>query len=161
VTPPLTRRIVRWGLWTLAALCVLGAAALAYSAYRRVETATRLGGGAWAAPGVVTEKLVEYRSDRLLPFDVRTYVVRYAYPNPAGQMRTGEQVVTRRFFDRLPEQGGQTTVYLAAGEEGVSAVQRGPALPAPAGWRAILALAALIAAGMAAGLVSASAESTL
>jgi hypothetical protein len=160
VTPPLTRRIIRWGFWLLAALCVLGAVALAYSAYRRVETAIRLGGGAWAAPGVVTEKLVETRSDRLLPFDVRAYVVRYAYPNPAGQMRTGEQVVTRRFFDRLPEQGGQTTVYLAAYEEGISAVQRGPALPAPAGWRAALALGALIAAGMAAGLASASAEST-
>jgi hypothetical protein len=150
----------RWIGWPLAALCVLGSAVLAYSAYRRVETALRLGGAAWAAPGVVTEKLVESHPDRLLPFDVRAYVVRYAYPNPAGQMRTGEQVVTRRFFDRLPEQGGQATVYLAAGEEGISAVQRGPALPAPAGWRAALALGALIAAGMAAGLAMPGAASS-
>lgn len=158
--PPVRRRLIRLGGWTLAALCLLGAATLAYSAYRRVETGLRLGGAAWAVPGIVTEKLVERRPDRLLPFDVQTYVVRYAYPSPAGQMHSGEQVVTRGYFERLPDQGGQTTVYLAPGEASVSVVQRGPALPAIAGRRAALALAALIAAGLAAGLATTSAEST-
>src|SRR5690606_38732531 len=84
---------------------LVGPLARLSTAARRPETQVRLMGDAWATRGVVLEKLVEEREDRLLPWDVTTYVVRYAYPNDRGQMRTGEQVVTRRFFEQTPEQG--------------------------------------------------------
>lgn len=125
---------------------LVGALGLFYSAYRRVETQVRLTGDSWATRGVVLEKLVEERADRLLPWDVTTYVVRYAYPNAEGQMRTGEQVVTERFFRRTPEQGQQIPVLILTGDAAVTAVSPGLTFPASAGWRVGLALGAVVGA---------------
>jgi len=123
---------------------LVGALGLFYSAYRRVETQVRLMGDAWATRGVVLEKLVEESEDRLLPWDVTTYVVRYAYPNDRGQMRTGEQVVTRRFFEQTPEQGEPIPVVILTDDSAVTAVSPGLTFPAGAGWRVGLALVAVL-----------------
>lgn len=140
------------------ALVALGllavAAGLSYSAFRRVETIFRLAGSSITVQGVVTEKLVEQRPDRLLPFDVTTRVVRYAYPNPQGQMRTGEQVVTKGFFEQVRGQGAPVRITYSSTDPAISAIDPRLTLPAAAGWRAGMALAALALALMIVGAVA-------
>ncbi|HLV44506.1 MAG TPA: hypothetical protein VKY39_06090 [Aggregatilineales bacterium] len=130
----------------LSVVLLAGALGLLYTAYRRVEIPLRLTGNSWVTGGVVTEKLVERRPDRLLPFDVETHVVRYAFPNAEGQMRTGEQVVTRRLYRALPGQGGPLPVVVHGDDPDVHAINPGLAFPASAGWRAGMGMAALVAA---------------
>lgn len=129
------------------ALAALGLLAVAvgpsYSAFRRVETIFRLVGSSITVQGVVMEKLVEQRADRLLPFDVTTHVVRYAYPNPQGQMRTGEQVVTKGFFEQVRGQGAPVRITYSSTDPAISAIDPRLTFPASAGWRAGVALAAL------------------
>lgn len=141
-------RLRRRGLaGLLLALALLAAGlALTFSAYRRVSAPLHLTAAAVPVQGVVTEKFVEARPDRLLPFDVPTYVVRYAYPNPAGQMRTGEQVLTKKTYEALPTQGGQAFVVIEPDAPGLSVLNPRFALPAGAGWRAGLGAAAVVGA---------------
>jgi hypothetical protein len=139
------RRVSLAGLLLSLALLAAGLY-LMFSAYRRVSAPLRLTGQGVPAQGVVTEKFVDERPDRLLPFDVTTYVVRYAYPNAEGQMRTGEQIVTRKTYEGLPGQGGQAFVLFDPAEPGLSAIDSRLTFPGGAGWRAGLAAAAL--AGM-------------
>lgn len=119
---------------------------LLFTAFRRVQTPFQLAGGGMTVQGVVLEKLVEARPDRLLPFDVTTYVVRYAYPNPQGQMRTGEQAVTQGFFERLPGQGALAWVTFDPADPAISAIDPRLTLPGAAGWRAGMGFAALLLA---------------
>ncbi len=97
------------------------------------------------AQEVITEKLVQYQNDRLLPFSVPAFVIRYAYPTPQGQMRTGEQVVTRRFFEQLGGPGTPVPVTMREDNPAVSAVPR-LTFPGNSGWRMGIALAAIFAA---------------
>lgn len=131
----------------LSLVLLVGSLALFYTAYRRIENTLRLTSGeTWATGGVVLEKLVEERPDRLLPFDVTTYVVRYAFPNEEGQMRTGEQVVTRGVFRQVPGQGQPVPVLVLGEDSAINAINPGLAFPGTAGWRLGMALAALLGA---------------
>jgi len=98
------------------------------------------------AQGVITEKLVQYQNDRLLPFSVPAFVIRYAYPTPQGQMRTGEQVVTRRFFEQLGGPGTPVPVTMREDNPAISAVDPRLTFPSNSGWRMGIALAAIFAA---------------
>lgn len=139
---PRLRRLSLVGLLLSLALLAVGLVLL-FSTYRRVSAPLKLTGQGVAVQGVVTEKFIAERPDRLLPFDVTTYVVRYAYPNVEGQMRSGEQVVTRKSYEGLPGQGGQTFVLFDPAEPGLSVIDPRLTFPAGAGWRAGLAAAAL------------------
>jgi hypothetical protein len=151
------RRLI--GSLSIVIALVLGIAAmgLLYSVYGRVQTSLRLSGEVVVVEGVITEKLVETRSDRLLPFDPPAYVVRYAFPTlPDGQMRNGEQVVTRSFYhrlgDRLGEQGQPVEVTFRPDDLAVSAVDPRLTFPGGTGWRLGVALGALGVGGVFAGL---------
>jgi hypothetical protein len=137
------RRLLNLGVIPILLLAALG---LGYTAYRRVTTPLLLLRGAVAVEGNVTEKLVQRQDDSLLPFDITTYVVRYAFPAPQGQMRTGEQIVTREFFERLGEQGAPVEVTLRAEDPAISAVDARLTFPASAGWRLGMAVTCLLAA---------------
>jgi hypothetical protein len=134
---------------------VLGIAALGllYSVYGRVQTSLRLSGEVIVVEGVITEKLVEARPDRLLPFDPPAYVVRYAFPTPpGGQMRNGEQVVTRGFYHHLGAQGRPVEVTFRPDDLAISAVDPRLTFPGGTGWRLGIALGALGVGGAFAGL---------
>ncbi len=139
------RRVI--GIALAAGLILLGLLLL-FTALRRVQTQIVLMGGGVTVQGVVLEKLVEERPDRLLPFEVTTYVVRYAYPNPEGQMRTGEQVVTQGFFEVLPGQGAPARVTYDPANPAISAIDPRLTFPGAAGWRAGMGFAALMLAAL-------------
>lgn len=147
----ITRNMPRLTTRQIAALIVAlllaaGFAVFAYSAYRWAGSPLRFLRGAVVVPGNVTEKLEQTRSDRLLPFDIPAYVVRYAYLNPQGQMRTGEQIVTRRTFQQLDEQGAPAEIAILPDQPGASAFDPRLTFPSVAGWRLGIALGALAAA---------------
>lgn len=125
---PLTRII--------AAVLLVGVSVyLLSSVYRRVKTPLQLLGRSVTVEGVVTEKRVEKQPDRFLPFDPVAYIVRYAYPNAQGQMRTGEQPVTRAVFNRLDSPGTTTPVTFSLDKPGLSAVDPHLTFPGSSGWR--------------------------
>ncbi|GEM_PF-2460137 len=127
-------------------ILLLAALGLLYTVYRRVATPLMLLRGAVAVDGNITEKLVQRQPDTLLPFDVTVYVVRYAFPTSQGQVRTGEQIVTRGFYERLGEQGAPVEVTIRADDPAVSAVDARLTFPGSAGWRlGITAICLLIA----------------
>jgi hypothetical protein len=143
----MNRLFIRLVSFALAGAFVLGALALLWSASRRVETQLKLRAGSAAVQGVVLEKLVEQRPDRLVPFAVPSYVVRYAFPTPAqGQMRTGEQVVTRYAFRQLGEQGALAVVTVDPGDPSISAIDPRLTFPAGAGWRLGIGIGLLVGA---------------
>ncbi|MEJ2150935.1 MAG: hypothetical protein P8Z40_15860 [Chloroflexota bacterium] len=143
----MNRLLVRLASFALAGVLALGALGLLWSASRRVETQLRLRADSVAVQGVVLEKLVEQRPDRLLPFDVPSYVVRYAFPTPdQGQMRSGEQVVTRYAFRHLGGQGALAPVTVDPDDPAVSAIDPRLTFPAGAGWRLGIGIGLLVAA---------------
>jgi hypothetical protein len=132
----MNRLFIRLASLALAGAFVVGALGLLWSASRRVETQLRLRADSVAVQGVVLEKLVEQRPDRLLPFAGPSYVVRYAFPTPTqGQMRTGEQVVTPYAFRQLGEQGALAAVAVDPADPSISAIDPRLTFPAGAGWR--------------------------
>jgi hypothetical protein len=135
-------------LITLSTAVVLAALALGllYSAYRRSRLPLELSRQAVVTEGIITEKLVQRQSDRLLPFDVPAFVVRYAYPTLDGQMRTGEQVVTRGFFERIGDPGTHVPVTMQEDNPSLSAVDPRLTFPGSVGWRMGAALVALFTA---------------
>ena len=141
-------------LFTLLMAVVLAAIAsgLLYSVYRRSRLALEISQQAVVAQGVITEKLIQPQRDRLLPFGVPAFVVRYAYPSPLGQMRTGEQVVTRHFFERLGGIGTLTPVTMREDNPTISAVDPRLTFPASAGWRMGVALVILFTASALGGV---------
>ncbi len=144
------RKILQAALLIGAVGLALASLALTYTAVRRVYRPYRQAGGAVAVEGVVTEKLVQQQADRFLPFGVTTYILRYAFPNAEGKMRTGEQIVTRRFYDHTGGQGSPIEVTFAAGDSTISAVDPRGMFPGAAGWRLSMGMAGLV---IAAGLV--------
>jgi hypothetical protein len=141
------RLFIRLASFALAGAFVLGALGLLWSASRRVETQFKLRAESVAVQGVVLEKLVEQRADRLVPFAVPSYVVRYAFPSPAqGQMRTGEQVVTRHAFRQLGEQGALAAVAVDPDDSAISAIDPRLTFPAGGGWRLGIGIALLVGA---------------
>ncbi len=138
----------QWLLGFSGIVLALGSIVLAlglfYTAYHRVEVPAQLAASSTlTVQGVVLEKLIEQRTDRLLPFKVTTYVVRYAYPNMQGQMRTGEQVVTKGFFEQIGGQGSAVWITFSAEDSSRSAVDPRLTFPGSAGWRVGLGLAAI------------------
>ncbi|MBN1122170.1 MAG: hypothetical protein JXJ17_13925 [Anaerolineae bacterium] len=140
------RKILQVTLLVAAVGLALASLAATYTAVRRVHRPYRQAGGAVAVEGVITEKLVEQRTDRFLPFEVTTYIIRYAFPNTQGKMRTGEQDVTRRFYDRTGGQGTPITVTIAAGDSAISAVDPYGTFPGIAGWRLSMGLTGFVIA---------------
>lgn len=135
------RRLVSGGL---ALILTLVALALFYLSYRRVGSPLELlRGETVAVDGVIMEKLVQRQSDSILPFEVTAYVVRYAFPTLQGQMRTGEQIVTRGFFESLGHQGAPVSVTLRFDDPAINAVDARLTFPASAGWRLGLGLVCL------------------
>jgi hypothetical protein len=122
------------------------AAGLLYLVYRQIGAPLQLMPSAVVVDGNIMEKLVQTRRLSPLPVEVPAYVVRYAYPNPQGQMRTGEQVVTKAFFNRLDEQGAAVEVYLNEADPTVNAVDPRITFPSVSGVRAWAAAACLLAA---------------
>ncbi len=122
--------------------------ALLYSASHSLRVPLRLAGRALVAQGIVMEKITEQHPDRLLPFDVTSYVVRYAFPNAQGQMRTGQQTVTKSFFEELPGQGSPAWVFFDPDDPSVSAIDPRLTFPGAAGWRLGMAAAALLLAAL-------------
>jgi hypothetical protein len=92
------------------------------------------------------ENLVQSRRLSPLPVEVPAYVVRYAFPNPQGQMRTGEQVVTKAFYDRLGQQGAPVEVTLSESDPAVNAIDARITFPSVSGVRAWIAAGCLLAA---------------
>ncbi len=117
------------------AILIVAALASAYLAVRRVSTPFRLLRGAVMVEGIVTEKLRQAQTISPLSWKVPAYVVRYAFPNPQGQMRTGEQIVTRATFDKLGGQGSPTPVWILPEDTSVSAVDARFVFPSAAGMR--------------------------
>jgi hypothetical protein len=150
------QKILQAALLVAAVGLALASLAVTYTAARRVYRPYRQADGAVAVEGVVTEKLIEQQADRFLPFDITTCIIRYAFPNTEGKMRTGEQIVTRRFYDRTGGQGSPIEVTFAAGDSTISAVDPRSVFPGAAGWRLSMGVVGfVIAAGLAvAGLRS-------
>jgi hypothetical protein len=117
------------------AILLIAALSAAYLAIRRASTPLRLLRGAVVVEGNVTEKLVQSQRLSPLPIEVPAYVARYAFPNPQGQMRTGEQIVTRRTFNRLGEQGSPASVWIAPQDTAINAVDPRLVFPSVAGVR--------------------------
>lgn len=136
------------GLASLAISLTLMVAALAllFQTYNRTQVPIQQAGASLQVQGIVLEKLVEKRPDRLLPFNVTTYIVRYAFPSASGQMRTGEQVVTRKVYESITRQGEPIWVMLSANDPTLNAIDTRLVFPGAYGWRVGLALAALILA---------------
>ncbi|GAB4468148.1 MAG: hypothetical protein Kow00124_02100 [Anaerolineae bacterium] len=133
----------------LAGVGLVGLAALfLLSTYRRIETRLQVAAGALITEGVVTEKLAASVEDRFLPFEVRTHIIRYAFVNPEGQMRIGEQEVTASFAAQAPAPGGPIPVIISEHNPAVSAVDAGVGFPGAAAWRLAIGLAALTAGGL-------------
>ncbi len=144
------RRIFQAVLLIAAVGLAMASLAIAYTAVRRIHRPYWRAGGAVTVEGVVTEKLVEQQADRFLPFEVTTYIIRYAFPNTEGKMRTGEQAVTRRFYNRTGGQGSPITVTIAAGDSTISAVDPRCMFPGVTGWRLSMGVVGLVvAAGLA------------
>lgn len=137
--------VALFALFMAVALAAI-ASGLLYSVYRRSRLTLEISRQAVVTQGVITEKLIQRQSDHLLPFDVPAFVVRYAYPTPLGQMRTGEQIVTRRFFERLGGVGALVPVTMREDNPAVSAVDSRLTFPGSTGWRMGIALVALFAA---------------
>ena len=120
----------------IAAVLLVGVSVyLLLSVYRRIRTPLQLLRKSVTVEGVVTEKLVEKQPDRFLPFDPAAYVVRYAYPNAQGQMRSGEQPVTRAVYNRLDAPGSLTPVTFSLDQPGLSAIDPHLTFPGSSGWR--------------------------
>ena len=120
--------------------------ALMFTSLRRVQPPFVRAGGAVEVEGVITEKLIEQQTDRFLPFEVTTHIIRYAFPNKQGKMRTGEQIVTHRFYDRTGEQGASIPVTFAAADSTINTVDTRSVFPGIAGWRLWMGTAGLIVA---------------
>lgn len=129
----------------IAALLVL-ASGLLFLIYRQIGAPLKLTRSALVVDGNITEKLVQTRRLTPLPLEVPAYVVRYAFPNPQGQMRTGEQIVTKPLFDDLGEQGTSVEVYLSEADLSVSAVDPRITFPGVSGVRLWLAAGCILAA---------------
>lgn len=140
------RRIISLGGVVVSLGLLALSVAFFYTAYRRVHNPIRFSGESITVQGVVLEKLVEQRSDRFLPFDVSSNVVRYAFPSAQGKMRTGEQVVTRAFFDRVAGQGNLVWITVSVEDPRFHAIDPRLTFPGTAGWRAGIGLAFLVAA---------------
>jgi hypothetical protein len=120
----------------IAAVLLVGVSVyLLSSVYRRVRTPLQLLRQSITVEGVVTEKLIEKQPDRFLPFDPVAYVVRYAYPTPQGQVRTGEQPVTRAIYRRLGPPGTPAPVTFGLNNPGLSAIDPHLTFPGSSGWR--------------------------
>lgn len=138
-----TRRRLPSLLACLALLAI--AAAFLFLAYRRIGLPLPLLQDAAVVDGVIAEKLIQPERASPLPFEVSVFRVRYTYPNLQGQMRTGEQVVTRAAFARLGDQGAPVQVTIHPDDEGISAVDPRITFPGVAGVRLALAMIALLA----------------
>lgn len=143
------RKAIKIAMLLAAVGMALLSLSLMFTAVRRIQRPFVRAGGAVEVEGVITEKLVEQQTDRFLPFDVTTYIIRYTFPNAQGKMRTGEQIVTRRFYNRTGEQGAPIPVTLAAEDATINAVDTRSVFPGIAGWRLWMGTAGLIiAAGL-------------
>ena len=144
-------RITRRRVVTLGGVVIsLGLLALSlaffYTAYRRVHNPIRFTQESITVQGVVLEKLLEDQTDRFLPFPVTSYVVRYAFPSAQGKMRTGQQIVTRAFYQRLAGQGHLAWIAVSVDNPRFHAIDPRLTFPSTAGWRLGIGLALMIAA---------------
>ncbi len=136
----------------LTGMALVGLAALfLLSTYRRIESRLQVAAGALNTEGVVTEKLTLSVEDRFLPFEVQTHIIRYAFTNAEGQIRTGEQEVTTAFAAHAPSPGRPIPVIVSGQNPAVSAVDAGVGFPGAAAWRLAIGLAALTAGGLLVG----------
>ena len=117
-----------------------------YTAYRRVHNPIRFTQESITVQGVVLEKLIEDQTDRFLPFPITSYVVRYAFPSAQGKMRTGQQIVTRAFYQRLAGQGHLAWVAVSVEDPRFHAIDPSLTFPGIAGWRLGIGLTFLAAA---------------
>ncbi len=136
----------RAGAGALALWLLIGGTLLAATAVRRASMPLALLRGGLAVEGVITEKQLQWDDDRLIPVAVPVYVIRYAYPTPGGQMRTGEQRVTRHFYAQSGEQGAPARILVESTNPAVSAIEARLTFPGAAGLRLALGLAAMAAA---------------
>jgi hypothetical protein len=137
------RRVI--SLLAIAVLVVI-AAGSSYLALRQIGAPLKLMRSAVVVDGNIMEKLVQTGRLSPLPLEVPAYVVRYAFPNPQGQMRTGEQVVTKPFYGRLGEQGAPIEVYLNETDPAVNAIDPRITFPSVSGVRAWIAGGCFLAA---------------
>ena len=127
-------------------LFLLAGAYFMVSVYRRSSLRLDLSEDDVAAvDGVITEKLVGQQRDRFIPISVEQYTLRYAFANLEGKMRSGEQEVTRAFFEAAPEPGRPTTVYLSTTDPTQHAVDISPAFPGISGLRLAVGAVLLLA----------------
>jgi hypothetical protein len=139
------RRLATLGGVVLALGMLALSLAFFYTAYRRVHNPVRFTQESITVQGVVMGKLVEEESDRFLPFPVTSYVVRYAFPSAQGRMRTGQQVVTRAFYQRLAGQGHLAWIVVSVEDPRFHAIDPRLTFPSTAGWRLGIGLAFLVA----------------
>lgn len=128
------------------AVLIIIAAGSSYLAYRQIGAPLKLMQSALVVDGNIMEKLVQTRQLSPLPIEIPAYIVRYAFPNPQGQMRTGEQIVTKAFYDRLGEQGSPVEVTLSEADPAVNAVDARITFPSVTGVRAWIAVGCFLAA---------------
>ncbi|MCC6904712.1 MAG: hypothetical protein IT326_02650 [Anaerolineae bacterium] len=129
--------IIRIVSVAVALLLIAAGLRLGWSAYRRAATPFALLRGAYEIRegGIILETLTARREGGPLPFPVTAYVIRYTFPNPpGGQMRNGEQTVTRRFFNRAGTTGTPIVVYVQVADTRINAVDPRIVFPAESGW---------------------------
>ena len=139
------RRLVTLGGAVISLGLLALSLAFVYTAYRRVDNPIRFSQESITVQGVVMEKLVEEQNDRFLPFPVTVYVVRYAFPSAQGKMRTGQQVVTHAFYQRLAGQGNLAWIDVSVEDPRFHAIDPRLTFPGTAGWRLGIGLAFLAA----------------
>lgn len=138
-------RLIGFSLLALGAAALLVAGGLIYSLYGRSAVRLDLARESVATQGWLTEKFTQ--PDDLAFIPLTRYVARYAYINPEGVLRSGEQELGRAFYLRLPQAGDRLTVYHSSGNAEINAVDRGLAFPGALGLRAAAALIGLILGG--------------
>lgn len=139
----MVRHTISWG--TIVIL-IVGALGLGYLAYRRIGAPPQLLRGAVAVEGVITEKVIDKQVLNPLSISVPVYIVRYAFPTTFGQMRTGQQTVTRAAYTRVGRQGSPVQVVISPNDAGINAVDARITFPAGAGIRLVGAVGCLIIA---------------
>jgi hypothetical protein len=137
------RRMI--SLLSIGVLALIAASSF-YLAYRQNGAPLKLIQATVVVDGSITEKLVQTRRLSPLPLDMRAYVVRYAFPNPQGQMRTGEQIVTKAFYDWLGDQGAPVEVFLREDDLTFNAVDPRITFPSVSGVRMWIAGGCVLAA---------------
>jgi hypothetical protein len=123
---------------------VAAALGLIITVYQSAATSIRLmRGPTVTVEGVVTEKLAVAGGASL---EAPVFLARYAFPTPQGQIRNGEQTLTRDAYEQLGRPGSPVLITIRQDNPAINAVDPRLVFPGTTGWRLGLAAAFAILA---------------